>query len=383
MQRRQLFSLTSALGLSFAMGGVAKANVATASIVPSAQTPLLLNFNENALGISPKAKVAVAQVLDKASRYADAYLARLCAKLEKLYGLTTGQVAVSAGSSVILQAAIYDQWAKAQKQGKAFQIVAPDPTYGLFADTAKAIGVSYVAVPLLKNTMGYDWATLKEKVRAFDGVSLVYLCNPNNPTGLVESKRHLNAWIEWAAKNQPNAFFVVDEAYAEYVTNPAFATAIRLVQKGYKNLMVARTFSKLYGLAGLRVGYGMADAKVLADIQACTTYIDCNLTGAVAAITTLDDATYLNQSLRMTKQSRAIVQATLKELGWKFVASEANFIFHEAPIADYAAKLKAQHIIVGRAFAPFDGWNRLTLGTPEEMKVWAKAVLALAKKEVK
>lgn len=380
MQRRQFFSITSALGLSLAVGSTARANLAGSPLTYSARNPLLLNFNENALGMSPKAQVAVTSVLSKASRYADAYVAELTAKLEGLHGLGKGQVAVSAGSSVILQAVIYDQWAKAQQARQPLQIVAPDPTYGLFSDTAKAIGVPYVPVALEPKTMGYDWAQLQKKVAAFQGKSLVYLCNPNNPTGLVESKKHLNAWIEKAAKRQPNVFFVVDEAYAEYVNNPAFESAISLVQKGYKNVFVARTFSKLYGLAGLRVGYGMADAQVLADIQACTTYLDLSLTGAVAGIATLDDQEYVTKSLNMTNQAREIVKKTLEQLGWKYVESQANFIFHEAPIPNYAQLCKEKHIIVGRAFAPYNNWNRLTLGTPEEMKVWAQVVVQLAKK---
>ena len=261
------------------------------------------------------------------------------------------------------------------------QVIAPDPTFGVAQAYTEAAGVAYVPVPLKEKTLQADVAALKAKAEAFDGLTVVYFCNPNNPTGVVSPATEFNAWVEEAAAKKANVFFLVDEAYGEYVDDPKFVSGIELVKKGLDNLIVSRTFSKLYALAGLRIGYGIGTAVTAKAVDAFASIDNTNAMGAAAASATLADKTYLALSLEATKLSKKIVTDALDELGIEYLPSQANFIFHKTKKGvDYKAKMAEAHIMVGRAFPPYDDWNRLTLGTPGEMKAFVKVLKDFRKK---
>lgn len=331
----------------------------------NAENPLLLNFNENSLGMSPNAQKAIIAALPNAFRYPDDARSELISELGKEFKLSDKHITLGNGSSETIQAAVQFVANKAQKEGKAVQLIVPDPTFNYAELYAEPLGVKIVKVPIDK-TLAFDLATMQKKAQEFDGISMVYLCNPNNPTAMLTPSAELSNWVKSAKEN---VFFIIDEAYAEFVSTPAFVSAITLVAEGYKNLIVTRTFSKIYALAGLRVGYGVAVPEVITDVDVFVSIDNTNTAGAVAALASLKDKAYVEYSRKSIDVSRQIVVDTLKDLNIEYAPSHANFIFHKVKgdVKTYQNRMKDANIMVGREFPPALGWSRLTLGTPEEM----------------
>ncbi|CRL62905.1 pyridoxal phosphate-dependent aminotransferase [Proteus penneri] len=334
-------------------------------LVFNAENPLLLNFNENSLGMSQKAKQAIIDALPNAFRYPDDARSALISELGKEFKLSDKHITLGNGSSETIQAAVQFVANKAQKEGKTVQLIVPDPTFNYAELYAEPLGVKIVKVPV-DNTLAFDLTTMQKKAQEFDGISMVYLCNPNNPTAMLTPSAELSNWVKSAKEN---VFFIIDEAYAEFVSTPEFISAISLVAAGYKNLIVARTFSKIYALAGLRVGYGVAVPEVISQIDSFVSIDNTNTAGAVAALASLKDKAYVEYSRKSIDVSRQIVVDALKELNIEYAPSHANFIFHKVKgdVKTYQNRMKDANIMVGREFPPALGWSRLTLGTPEEM----------------
>lgn len=341
-------------------------------LVFNAENPLLLNFNENSLGMSPNAQKAIIDALPNAFRYPDDARSELISELGKEFKLSDKHITLGNGSSETIQVAVQFVANKAQKEGKAVQLIVPDPTFNYAELYAEPLGVKIVKVPVDK-TLAFDLATMQKKAQEFDGISMVYLCNPNNPTAMLTPSAELSNWVKSAKEN---VFFIIDEAYAEFVSTPAFVSAITLVAEGYKNLIVTRTFSKIYALAGLRVGYGVAVPEVIAQVDVFVSIDNTNTAGAVAALASLKDKAYVEYSRKSIDVSRQMVIDVLKELDIEYAPSHANFIFHKVKgdVKTYQNRMKEANIMVGREFPPALGWSRLTLGTPEEMSYFVSTL---------
>ncbi|QAV24874.1 pyridoxal phosphate-dependent aminotransferase [Proteus hauseri] len=345
----------------------------------NAENPLLLNFNENSLGMSPKAQQAIIDALPNAFRYPDDARSALISELGKTFQLSDKHITLGNGSSETIQAAVQYVANKGQKEQKAVQLIVPDPTFNYAELYAAPLGVNIVKIPV-DEKLAFDLKTMQKKADAFDGISMVYLCNPNNPTATLTPTAPLANWIKSAKEN---VFFIIDEAYAEFTSTPEFTSAIALVQKGHKNLIVARTFSKIYALAGLRVGYGIAAPDVIEGIDTFVSIDNTNTAGAVAALASLNDHTYIEYSRKSIDVSRQMVVDALNELQIEYAPSHANFIFHKVKgdVKTYQNRMKDAHIMVGREFPPAYGWSRLTLGTPEEMSYFVATLKAFRAKD--
>ena len=388
MDRRSMLKLTggtlTGMALSPLFNSAAAKTPATGTTTPgvlpkpTAQNPLLLNFNENSIGMAPKAREAVVQSLGKAFRYPDDPRAELITLIGKRFGLTDKHVSLGNGSSENIQAIIHAWANQARQKGQPVQLVVPDPTFNYAELYAKSINVPVVKVPL-RADMHFDLPALQAASANFNGISIYYLCNPNNPTATLTPSKDLLAWVRQAPAN---VLFLMDEAYAEFVTDPAFDSAVNWVKAGQSNLAVVRTFSKLYALAGLRVGYAIAVPALIEQFEAFMSLDNTNLAGAVAAIASLQDPAFQKRSIESVNQSRAIVTRALDELGLKYAPSHGNFILHQikGEVKTYQERMKAQHIVVGREFPPLKGYSRLTLGTPEEMTVFVAALKAFRNK---
>ncbi|EMD1715901.1 histidinol-phosphate transaminase [Providencia stuartii] len=368
MDRRSFLKTSSAI-----MGGLAINSLFNQAIAETktqflldAQHPLLLNFNENSLGMSPKAKDAVIAALPGSFRYPDDARADLIAALGKHYALTDKHVTLGNGSSETIQAAVAMLAAKARQQNQGLQLITPDPTFNYAELYTQSFAGKITKVPL-KEDLSFDLKKMEQLADEFDGLSIIYICNPNNPTAMITPASELS---EWMHKSSDKQFFIVDEAYAEFVEDPKFISAIELVKQGKNNLVVTRTFSKIFALAGLRVGYGIATPEVIAAIDAFLPLDNTNTAGAVAALASLQDKSFIAYSLKSNNLSRKIVETALDELGITYAPSQANFIFHKVKgdVKTYQKRMADAHIMVGREFPPAMGWSRLTLGTPEEME---------------
>ncbi|MBP3945224.1 pyridoxal phosphate-dependent aminotransferase [Psychrobacter sp. K31L] len=341
---------------------------------------LELNANENSLGMSASAKQAIIESLGEGFRYPDNPRAALISKIATIHGVAENQISLGNGSTENMRAVIQMLQHKALKEGKAFQMVIPVPTFDCAEMYAKSIGADVVKIPLTANNYDVDLKNLQKAAYEFDGISLLYLCNPNNPTGTITSTAALKTWVSNAPDNH---YFLLDQAYLEYVTDPSFENGIEWLKQGISdNLIVIHTFSKLCALAGMRVGYAISNPQAIETVEAFMSMDNTNLSGAVAAIATLNDAKFLELSLRNTNQSRQMIETVLDELGLRYLPSQTNFIFHEikGDLKTYINRMRDNGIKVGREFPPVTGFNRLTLGTPDEMEVFIKVLKTFREK---
>ncbi|VFS52729.1 Histidinol-phosphate aminotransferase [Budvicia aquatica] len=161
----------------------------------------------------------------------------------------------------------------------------------------------------------------------------------------------IEPWIKAAPER---VLFILDEAYAEFVTDPRFRSGIELVAKDHKNVIVTRTFSKIYALAGLRIGYALAHPDIIMQIEPFVSMDNTNTAGAVAALASLEDKTFLTISRTSIETSRKIVTNALDKLGLAYLPSQANFIFHKVSgdVKTYQDRMKEYHVFVGREFLP-------------------------------
>ncbi|ENU1225138.1 MULTISPECIES: pyridoxal phosphate-dependent aminotransferase [Providencia] len=368
MDRRSFLKSTSLVAGGLALNSLFNHAVAQNNniVLPSEKHPLLLNFNENSLGMSENAKEAIIKALPNAFRYPDDARAELQQNIGELYNLSDKHISIGNGSSETIQAAVAMLAAKANKLGKKIQLVTPDPTFNYAELYSLPLNITITKVPL-KTDLSFDLEKMEQAADDFNGLSMVYICNPNNPTAMITPHSQLDKWM---SKKSDNTFFIVDEAYAEFVEDPDFISAIELVKKGQNNLIVTRTFSKIFALAGLRVGYGVATPDVIAAVDEFLSIDNTNTAGAVAAIASLKDKPFIEYSLKSNNTSRKIVEKALNEIGLEYAPSQANFIFHKVKgdVKTYQQRMAEAHVMVGREFPPAIGWNRLTLGTPEEMQ---------------
>ncbi|WP_299805670.1 aminotransferase class I/II-fold pyridoxal phosphate-dependent enzyme [uncultured Shewanella sp.] len=363
----------------FLYAGAAASSLATlgcSSSAVSTQTPaaatvntteaIPLNFNENPLGLAPKAQQAVLEVLPNAWRYPDAARSDLMATIASNLSLETSQLIYGNGSSEVLKMAL-DALVQTNTQ-----LVMPDPSYGVIIDYAMARGVPVVKVKLDGNWQT-DLDAMKAKVAAHNGPSIVYLCNPNNPTGVLLPQSELNQWLDQASSQLS---FIVDEAYVEYVAQADFVSAVDRIKQGQQHIVVCRTFSKIYALAGLRVGYGVAHGELIKQMQAQASIDNANLIGCVAAKASLESLQWLELSLKSNSQAKELVYEQLKELGLDYQPSETNFIFHKVNGDSelYMQRMAKAGILVGRPFNHGEGWNRLSIGTPAQMQYFCKTL---------
>ncbi|QXX83798.1 aminotransferase class I/II-fold pyridoxal phosphate-dependent enzyme [Providencia sp. R33] len=380
MDRRSFLKSTSLVAGGLALNTlINQASANTASVqLPDTKHPLLLNFNENSLGMSPKAKDAIIAALPNSFRYPDDARAELITNIGSLYDLSDKHISIGNGSSETIQAAVAMLVNKAKSQGRKIQLVTPDPTFNYAELYSLPLDVQITKIPL-KADLSFDLEKMEKAANNFDGLSMIYICNPNNPTAMITPHSQLDGWMSKASDNQ---FFIVDEAYAEFVEDPSFISAIELVKKGQKNLIVTRTFSKIFALAGLRVGYGVAAPEVITAVDEFLSIDNTNTAGAVAALASLKDKAFIAYSLKSNNLSRKIVETALNELGLEYAPSQANFIFHKVKgdVKTYKQRMADANVMVGREFPPAVGWNRLTLGTPEEMEQFVTVLKEFHKK---
>lgn len=238
-------------------------------------------------------------------------------------------------------------------------------------------------IPSDRQTWAMDLEGMKKAVAAYDGPSIVYLVNPNNPTSIVTPSAPIEEWI---ASKPANTIFILDEAYADYVMDANYRTADALVKAGAENVLVLRTFSKIHAMAGMRMGYLIASEERVKHVMQ---YVEedamtISYPGVMAGIASIQDKEFLELSKKSNLLSRSIMLDVLEELKLTCLPSQTNFLFHKinVPLGEYQEAMRQRHIIVGRAFPPAEGWCRLTLGTPGEMEFVAKTMRELRKKNL-
>ncbi|MDT0596386.1 pyridoxal phosphate-dependent aminotransferase [Glaciecola petra] len=346
-----------------------------ADLILRKNAPLMqLHFNENSFGMSPKAITAAKEAIERfGNRYPDAAVDELKAELANHVNLPIDQLIMGNGSTEMLGAVVN----YANSQGTT--VVEPNPTFGDLRSRAEALGMQVIRVDV-DESFNTNIQAMQKQISTIKGNVLINLCNPNNPTGTIVDKGELNDWI---MNSPPQHMFLIDEAYHEYaLANTAYESALPLIKEGRENVVVTRTFSKIYGLAGMRVGYAMAAPATAKKIDALATSFNLSIAGTTAAIASLKDKAFFQKSIASNKQAKTILTNTLNALNLEYVNSNTNFVLHQinADLASYSQHMKENNILVGRRMTAQDGWNRVSIGTPDEMQEFAKTLLLFREK---
>lgn len=317
-----------------------------------------LNSNENPLGISPAAKDALVEAIVLANRYPSDQQAAVVAKLAAAHGVADNQVVIGTGSAEVLQMAV-----QAFAAPRA-RLVMADPTYEAVTNYQRTESYELVKAPLTA-TGEHDLDRMRDAAESSGRPALVYLCNPNNPTATITPSAEIDAWIADAPEH---VFFLSDEAYVEYVEDDRMWSSLPWIEKK-RNVLVVKTFSKIYGLAGLRLGYGIAHPDTAARLADFASRNNANQLALAAAGASFQDEALMTKSRAVNKESKAMVQATLDELGLEHMPTEANFLMHriDGDLATYRGRMEEAGFLVGRDFPPMLEWNRLSFGLPEDM----------------
>ncbi len=325
----------------------------------------LLSRNENPYGPAPSALRAIAETAKMGCYYNDRGLSRLTAMIAERNGVTPAQVVIGEGSTEVLCAA-------ALAWGRKGAILAP----GLFWDTtvqyAERQGITAVRVPLLAD-MSVDLAGMAAAVD--DSVAMVHLCNPNNPTGMLIPAGDLKAFIGRVA---PKATVLVDEAYNELTDRPDDNSTIELVKAG-ADVIVCRTFSKIYGMAGLRVGYAITSEANAARIRSHQMSFGGNLGGLAAAIASLNDTPFLERSRAAVLEAREMIVDAVAKAGLTALPSQTNFVFVKVPDANALRDAMAgKGIAIRGAYGSLNTYSRVSTGRIEDVARYAAALPELS-----
>ncbi|UCF21088.1 MAG: aminotransferase class I/II-fold pyridoxal phosphate-dependent enzyme [Gemmatimonadota bacterium] len=370
MERRDFLQAGLAFGAAAGIGaGVSLVPEMARAAVRRSGGPLRLNSNENPLGLPQAARRAILDGLAEANRYPRESRIELVGALAALHRVEPENIVLGNGSTEVLQMSVQ---ALAQENAR---LVLADPTFEDVPWYGQPFPYRLEKVPL-DGRHAHDIGRMKERAEG-GGRAIVYICNPNNPTGTVTPSSEVDEWIESADEN---TYFLVDEAYYEYCVDPGYWSCTKWVTK--PNVIVARTFSKIYGMAGMRLGYAVAHKEAAARLSEYIAKTNANHLVLVAARVCLDDAELVPASLEANSRAMRILYDVLEELDLEYLPSQANFVMHRinSDLATYGRRMLESGVRVGRPFPPMLGYNRLSIGLPEEMERFAEILREFRKK---
>lgn len=338
-----------------AVAGVQSLNAAsTATLLDK---PVRMMFNENPYGPSQIARRAMRKAFEESNLYsmrgAKGEFKELMAKLN---GVTPDHIAVGFGSGEILKkAALMNGIDKGE-------LLSPSLTFETINRYAKTMKSNVNRIPMNKN-IDIDLNRMNENVN--NKTKMIYLCNPNNPTGSLMNTDDLESFCSQVSKK---SIVFVDEAYHEYVIDSKYRSMIDLVKSG-KNVIISRTASKVHGLAGLRVGFAITTPQIAKRLESYLTD-SLNIIGLRAAIASYKDKRFQNFSIDMNNKAKKVVTEYLDTKGIQYLDSQTNFMFikTDIEISDFQPAMEKHGVLVGRPFPPFTNWCRLSMAKPEEMQ---------------
>jgi histidinol-phosphate aminotransferase len=358
----------SALNRRDWLGAVAGLGLATGlestAVAWAADTPIKMNFNENPLGPSPRAKEAIRAQMNLLPRYTSDLGDAFRAQVAQLEGVAPEQIFLGELLEVFgLHLALLG--------GPGGEFIYSEPGYSALVGAVAPGGGKVVAVPL-NDRQEDDLPALAAAVNA--KTRAVYLVSPHNPSGTVSEKAALDAFIRDVS---PRTLVLVDEAYLDYLNDYAERTVARFIRQG-ANVVVFRTFGKMYGLAGLSMGYAIVPKPLAASLAAngLGSPFEINRLAVAAASASLGDTQYVAALRELTAREREKWFQLFERLKLRYARSRGAFVFFETgrPHAEFAAAMLKKGIDVGRVFPPADRWTRLSFGTPEENAVARTAV---------
>lgn len=324
--------------------------------------PINLTSNENPYGLSPLAKEAMLEYSIKSNRYNWNITLELMEALAKKNNITADNIIMGAGSTEIL-----DLVANFTAYNKGSFIV-PDPSYTTWTEPAHKLGMQKIAVPLTPDKK-IDLSAMLSAIR--QDTKLIYICNPNNPSGTICERDALVNFIQEASKK---AMVLVDEAYLDFTKE----TSVCDLVLEHKNLIVTKTFSKIYGLAGARVGYGIAHADTIARLSDRRSWSNgtVSVASTAAALASIKDTAFVNEIYTLNEKVKKYTIEQLGKYDITCIPSFTNFIYFslEKYHKDYFQQLINHKILGTYVYEPQGVWTRITVGTMAEMQQFVQAI---------
>jgi histidinol-phosphate aminotransferase len=312
-----------------------------------------LASNENPMGPSPKAVAAVKKALEGLNRYPDGSGFYLSQALAKKFEVDLSQIILGNGSNELIELVVRTFIQPGD------EIVSADPSFVVYKMITQAAGGTNVIVPC--RDLRHDLDAMAERITA--RTKIVFIANPNNPTGTMNTKAEMDRFM---SRVPDHVIVAVDEAYFEYVTHAEYPDSLDYLQEG-KNILALRTFSKIYGLAGLRIGYGISRPGITEMMNKVRQPFNTNSLAQTAALAALGDRKHVEKSIAVNNEGKQYLYQSFRQLGISYIPTEANFIMFETAqdAKDVFDRLMKQGVII-RPMGPKR--LRVTIGLPEENK---------------
>lgn len=324
-----------------------------------APEPVRLDSNENPNGPGPAAFDAIRRGLDLSKRYPHRTMRSLTETIARAAGVPPDHVLFGCGSTEILHLAVL-AFTSAERA-----LVAGAPTFENPVRTASRIGRRVIEVPV-DERLRLDLARMAAQA---GGAGLVFLCNPNNPTGTVHGAPAIEDFVGRLVKTSPDTVILIDEAYHEYVDDPAYRTAMPLATT-HRQVIVSRTFSKVFGMAGLRLGYAVGHPETLDRMGDWAFGQNVNMLAQTAAAAVVTDQAHIDRERRLNREARDFTRRAFESMGFAPGDPQTNFVFVDIRRdADAFRKACLEHgFAIGRLFPPFTTYTRVSIGTMDEMR---------------
>lgn len=323
--------------------------------------PIRLGSNENPYGPSESMRKAMMAAFENGCRYPWAYNASLAKMIAEKEGVPEDHIVLVSGSTEGLKVA-------GITFGKGGEIITCSPTFLSMMEYAELWGTEINWVPLNKD-LDFDLEEIEKRVS--HETRLVFLCNPNNPTGKLLPADKVTDFCETVSKR---AVVFSDEAYYDYITEPNYPSMVELVKKGH-DVVVSRTLSKVYGLAGIRLGYLIAKPELAAKLRD-RVVANTNIMAIEAGKAALQDTEFYKFSLQKNAEAKALLCKALDELKLPYLESHANFVFFQSgrDVSELGKTMAQKGFIIGRPFPPLNDWCRVSTGTIEEVQLYNQAI---------
>ena len=323
---------------------------------------ILINSNENPYGPSPHAIAAITGSEGVACRYPDDLYARAKQSIAALHKVETENIALGCGSTEILRVC------DAAFVGPDKNLIVAEPTFEAVTYYAEVSRAKAVKIPLTSD-FRHDLPAMVSACS--NGTGLVYVCNPNNPTGTINTR---DEFADFLAKVPASTYVLVDEAYFHFVEDSRYSSVVDMIPQ-HPNLIVARTFSKVYGMAGMRLGYAVGQKETIAAMHPQVLFDNGNAAVLAAAVASLDDPEIVPVNKKRLNDTRKWVTDELAKDGHRVIPSEANFFMVDigGDVTPVIQAFREKKIMVGRKFPSMGTCLRVSVGKPEEMRAFLAA----------
>lgn len=326
------------------------------------KSPILLRSNENPYGPSPLARIAMTKSVNSSNRYGWNLYPQLITAIAKKNNVSDHNIMLGAGSTEILDLVL--QYSALNKGN----FIMAETTYDYWTDPFEKLGLKKITVPLTKDKKNDLPAILK----AIDSnTKMIYICNPNNPTGTICDREKLISFITEATKK---AIVFVDEAYIDFTKEQSLSE----LTVENKNLIITKTFSKMYGLAGARLGYAIAASSTIDELSTLKSSpnLSVSVVSAAGALASLNDEKFIQQVYAANEEVKKYTIEQLTQLNLTCIPSCSNFIYFslENYKKDFFKQLEDHNILGTKIYEENGKWTRITIGTMKEMQQFIAAI---------